>query len=89
LNFLEVITENNYDFVEVFDGNSIRSKSIGKFSGSNQPATLISSSNSLTVNFKTDGSNVQKGFSAKYGIKKIFNEFNKIFLLIISSSKLW
>jgi hypothetical protein len=66
LSFNEIITEANYDFVEVFDGNSVRSQSLGKFSGSSEPANLISSSNSLTVYFTTDGSTVFEGFSARY-----------------------
>jgi hypothetical protein len=57
--FNEIITESTHDFIEVFDGNSVRDQSFGKFSG-------------LTVFFKTDKSNVYKGFSAKYGIKLKF-----------------
>ncbi len=67
LSFDDFITESNNDFVEIFDGNSVNHQSIGKFSGSSKPANLISSSNWLTVYFRTDGDNVYKGFSAKYG----------------------
>ncbi len=69
LSFDDFITESKNDSVEVFDGNSIRDQSIGKFSGSSEPANLISSSNSLTVYFRTNGDTVFKGFSAKYGMK--------------------
>jgi cubilin len=69
LSFDDFITEGKNDFIEVYDGNSVSDKSIGKFSGSSKPANLISSSNSLTVYFRTDEDTVYKGFSAKYGMK--------------------
>ncbi len=69
LRFDEFSTQNNNDYVEVFDGISSRNQSIGKFSGSSKPVNLISSSDSLTVYFRTDGDTVYKGFSAKYGMK--------------------
>ncbi len=67
LSFDDLMTESNHDFIEVFDGNSVRGQSIGKFSGSSKPVNLISSSNSLTVHFRTDGDTVYKGFSVEYG----------------------
>jgi hypothetical protein len=70
LSFDEITTESCCDYVEVFDGSSSRNQSIGKFSGFNITANLISSSNSLTVHFRTDESVVLKGFSAKYVIKR-------------------
>ncbi len=68
--FDEFITENINDFVEVFDGNSVNNQTLGKFMGLNKTVKLISSSESLTVHFKTDDSVVHKGFSAKYKIKR-------------------
>jgi hypothetical protein len=70
LSFDDFITESTNDFIEVFDGNSVRDQSIGKFSGSSKPANLISSSNSLTAYFRTDGETAYKGFSAKYLITR-------------------
>jgi hypothetical protein len=67
LSFDDFSTQNDNDYVEVFDGSSARNQSIWKFSGSSKPSNLISSSNSLTVFFKTDGDTVYKGFSAEYG----------------------
>jgi hypothetical protein len=69
LSFVDFITEDNHDFIEVFNGNSVRDQSIAKYSGSSKPANLISPSNLLTVYFRTDGDTVSKGFSAKYGMK--------------------
>ncbi len=65
--FDDFTTESTHDFIEVFDGNSVKGQSIGKFSGSNKTENLISSSNSLTVHFRTDENRVYKGFSAEYG----------------------
>ncbi len=69
LSFDDFLTESNNDFIEVFDGNSVSDQSIGNFSGTSKPANLISSSNSLTVYFRTDEDTVYKGFSSKYGMK--------------------
>ncbi len=69
LSFDDFITESNNDFIEVFDGNSVSHQSIGVFSGSSKPENLISSSNSVTVYFRTNGDTVFKGLSAKYGMK--------------------
>jgi hypothetical protein len=67
LSFDDFATQISNDYVEVFDGSSARSQSIGKFSGSSKPANLISTSNSLTIHFRTDGDTVYKGFSVENG----------------------
>ncbi len=69
LSFDDFITENDHDFIEVFNGNSVRDQSFGKFSGSSKPGNLISSSNWLTVYFRTNEDAVFKGFSVKFGMK--------------------
>lgn len=51
-----------FDYVEIFDGverNNLTS--IGKFCGSDLPPTLTSSSNSLTLEFKSDSSVAREG----------------------------
>ena len=47
------------DYVEVFDGNSASSPSLGQFSGTELPHAIVSSGQFLTVHFKTDGGNAQ------------------------------
>lgn len=57
----------NYDYVELFDGPSVSSPSLRKFCGSTRPgngAEFRSSSNHLTVKFRSDGSEQFKGFKA-------------------------
>eukprot|EP01052_Picozoa_sp_SAG31_P026204 SAG31_NODE_2357_length_5874_cov_4.759827_7_plen_377_part_00 len=45
------------DYVEVFDGPTSSSPSLGQFSGANLPSNLRSTSNSVTVHFHTDTGN--------------------------------
>jgi hypothetical protein len=75
LSFDDFSTQNDNDYIEVFDGSLARNQSIGKFSGFNITGNLISSWNSLTVYFRTDESVVSKGFFAKYGMK--LNDYAK------------
>ncbi|XP_066477544.1 deleted in malignant brain tumors 1 protein-like [Tiliqua scincoides] len=57
-------TECGYDYVRIYDGY-LNSRLLGSFcSGALQ--TFISSSNVLTVQFRTDGSVTRKGFYAAY-----------------------
>jgi hypothetical protein len=82
--FNDIRVENNYDFIEVFDGNSVLNQTIGNITGSNKTATLISSSNSLIVSFKTDHSVIREGFSAYYKIKR-----NGQFIIVLFTSELF
>lgn len=68
LTFDRFDTELYDDYVTVYDGTSLSSPVIGRFSGSKRPLPLISSSNNLYVRFTTDAAqNKQyKGFRANY-----------------------
>ncbi|XP_061577477.1 inactive serine protease PAMR1 [Cololabis saira] len=55
-----------YDYVEVRDGDSISSRVIGRFCGSNRPAVLHSSGNSLHIVFVSDGYKNFDGFFATF-----------------------
>ncbi|KAG7251744.1 hypothetical protein CRUP_017831, partial [Coryphaenoides rupestris] len=44
-----------YDYVEIRDGGSIRSRVIGRYCGNNRPAPIQSSGNELHVLFVSDG----------------------------------
>ncbi|XP_052777589.1 membrane frizzled-related protein-like [Mya arenaria] len=55
----------NYDWLELFDGNSTNSTSLGRFCGSTfRP--ISSTQRFLTLNFVTDGSTQQRGFKLFY-----------------------
>lgn len=57
-------TENNYDFLYVYNGNSIASPLIGIYSGTTSPGTVVSSSGALTLQFVSDNSTTKPGWSA-------------------------
>ena len=59
-------TENNADFVYVYDGNSSSARLIGRFSGSSRPGPSVSSSNHFHVRFTSNGSSQHYGFKATY-----------------------
>lgn len=59
-----------YDYVEVRDGKTRNSTLLGKFCGFNVPTDIVSSSNTLSVRFVSDGSAQKSGFSATF-VKEI------------------
>ena len=60
--------EPRYDFVELRDGPSPSSLSIGKFTGDDLPPARYSASGLLYVKFTSDGSVTKKGFKAKFAV---------------------
>uniref|UniRef100_A0A3P8SLR4 Inactive serine protease PAMR1 n=1 Tax=Amphiprion percula TaxID=161767 RepID=A0A3P8SLR4_AMPPE len=56
----------HYDYVEVRDGDSIRSRVIARFCGNNRPAPVQSSGNSLHILFVSDGYKNFDGFFATF-----------------------
>uniref|UniRef100_A0A4W4F6Q8 Cubilin n=1 Tax=Electrophorus electricus TaxID=8005 RepID=A0A4W4F6Q8_ELEEL len=55
-----------YDYIKVFDGDSVDYPLVGIFCGNVVPAPFVSASNFLTVHFVTDGSVAFRGFNATY-----------------------
>ncbi|XP_072020163.1 LOW QUALITY PROTEIN: cubilin-like [Amphiura filiformis] len=56
-----------YDFVEVLDGNDFGASSLtGRLCGTDTPQTLISTGNTLFINFVSDRSAGGRGFQAAY-----------------------
>jgi cubilin len=71
MNFqLEKSHECMYDYVEIFDNNTETGHgySIGKYCGHTAPPMLLSTSNLVTIVFRTDGTNHLVGFLATYNI---------------------
>ncbi len=58
------------DYVEVFDGNSTDSTSLGRFCGHTYAEMLESSLNDMLVVFKSDSKGVRPGFKAQYYTRK-------------------
>lgn len=72
LQFHEFRTEENTDFVELYDGGVTLSTSemSVRLSGSMQGYTFISSYNFMTVKFTTDSSEEYAGFRATWNTSK-------------------
>jgi len=66
LTFSAFDTENNYDFVKVYDGETTSAPLLGSYSGTSIPPVLTSSSNKMLVHFTTDGSQTRNGWTANY-----------------------
>ncbi|KAG9511404.1 Tolloid-like protein 1, partial [Fragariocoptes setiger] len=63
---LEQHQECLFDYVSVYDGASDDDSALGKFCGTKKPLTLVSSFEQLTLLFKSDASNVRRGFNATH-----------------------
>ncbi|XP_051539012.1 inactive serine protease PAMR1 [Myxocyprinus asiaticus] len=55
-----------YDYVEVRDGDSLKSPVIGRYCGDESPSPIRSSGNSLHIRFVSDGYNNYDGFFATF-----------------------
>jgi hypothetical protein len=58
--------EDDYDNLFIYDGNSINSPLIGRYTGSNSPGTIVSSSGALLIEFRSDCSTLSSGWIASY-----------------------
>lgn len=63
---LEMGSQCYFDYVDVFDGVSNGRSHIGKYCGNRIPPIIHSTTDALTVEFKSDGSLQGDGFSGKY-----------------------
>ena len=70
IEFEEFATEEKYDWVKLFDGNSTNATSLGKFSGSLNFQSSHTSGNQLFVKFISDESNTSSGFKLSYSTLK-------------------
>ncbi|XP_052234012.1 deleted in malignant brain tumors 1 protein-like [Dreissena polymorpha] len=60
-------TESTFDYVQLYDGPTTTSRSVGSYSGINVTlATVCSSRSSMTVQFISDGSVTYQGFLASF-----------------------
>ncbi|MBN2612714.1 MAG: T9SS type A sorting domain-containing protein, partial [Bacteroidales bacterium] len=66
LTFTSFSTEENYDFVTVYDGATTSAPELGRFSGSSLPPVITSSGGSMMVRFTSDGSVTAQGWEALY-----------------------
>lgn len=66
LSFTSFDTENNFDFVTIFDGPNTTSPILGNYSGNGIPASVTSTGPSMFVRFTSDNSVVRQGWDASY-----------------------
>lgn len=66
LNFTAFSLEINYDYLFIYDGNSINAPLIGTYSGTTSPGSITSSSGALTLEFRSDCGTVASGWAASW-----------------------
>jgi hypothetical protein len=74
LNFTTFDIENNWDFLFIYDGNSIDSPLLGKYTGTTSPGSITSSGGALTIEFRSDCASTNAGWSATYTSDVIFTD---------------
>lgn len=66
LDFLNFNIEQDWDYLFIYDGNSIDAPLIGVYTGTNSPGTVVSSGGALTVEFRSDCSTTAPGWGADW-----------------------
>lgn len=66
LSFTSFNTEKNYDYLFIYDGGSVNSPLIGKYSGTVNPGPITSTNDSLLVEFRSDCATLASGWVATY-----------------------
>lgn len=66
ITFSQFSVENNYDYMFIYDGNSINASLIGVYTSTNSPGTINSSSGALTIEFRTDCATTGIGWAANW-----------------------
>ena len=61
----------SYDFLTVYDGGSNSSSMMGRFCGSSNPQTLISSTNQIFLHFQTNSYGTRSEFTIEYSVNGI------------------
>lgn len=66
LSFSQFNIENNWDYLYVYDGNSINAPLIATYTGATLPGSITSSGNSLLLRFRSDCATTAAGWTATY-----------------------
>jgi len=67
LNYVNI--ETNYDFLRIFDGDSIAQSMLAEISGFSVTTKIyVSTASYMTISFTSDASTVNHGFDASYTI---------------------
>jgi subtilisin family serine protease len=73
LRFESIRTEQNYDFVDVYEGGSASGRQLGSFSGRSASSRPLQADGSMTVVFRSDSSVEDDGFRAVYTTSVVAN----------------
>jgi len=68
LNFTSFNTTNKYDYLYLYDGNSINAALIGKYTGTTSPGTISSTGGSITAEFRSSCGTTSPGWAATWSI---------------------
>ncbi|KAK6618955.1 hypothetical protein RUM44_003336 [Polyplax serrata] len=70
LTFQSMETECSYDYLFVYDGDTVKSPLLGSFSGKTKPQQITSKAGSMLILLYSDANYVLGGFKAEYEITK-------------------
>ncbi|MCO5258942.1 MAG: N-acetylmuramoyl-L-alanine amidase [Crocinitomicaceae bacterium] len=66
IHFSEFNIENNWDYLFLYDGATTDAPLIGKYTGTNSPGTITSTSGSLLIEFRSDCATTASGWAINY-----------------------
>ncbi|XP_028390679.1 cubilin-like isoform X2 [Dendronephthya gigantea] len=66
LQFSKFSLESEYDFLNIYDGDSADARRLGRYDGDELPGNLQSSGSNIFITFHTDGSGRRSGFVFNY-----------------------
>ncbi|HEX7412502.1 MAG TPA: N-acetylmuramoyl-L-alanine amidase [Bacteroidia bacterium] len=66
LSFTQFSLENIYDYLFIYDGATVTSPLLGRYTGTSLPGTITSSTGSLLLDFRSDCSTTDIGYAADY-----------------------
>lgn len=66
LEFTSFSLENNWDYLYIYDGDSLNDPLIGAYTGTVSPGTIFSTGNSLLLEFRSDCATTAPGWVASY-----------------------
>lgn len=66
IDFTSFSLENTWDYMYIYDGNSVWSTQIGYYTGTTSPGTITSSGGSITIEFRSDCATTAVGWAATW-----------------------
>ncbi len=66
LNFSSFNVELDWDYVFIYDGNTIDAPLVGVYTGTNSPGSITSTGNALTIEFRSDCATTAPGWAASW-----------------------